>query len=415
MTLLKRSWLGLCVMALALGNGRLHAEPETSPSPSVEPAPLAAPSLSPIANNDPQPITTEDADDEDDEEETPPSVVVTPVGEGGKDPSLALELADPDPSPAESLPKMAPDKADTKIEEAKVADPNKSVDLAKSAEVPKVDDSKKTPEPATTVAATAPETTAPAAVTTAPPVQNSEPAPPAAPVIAATPPTQVTETTAPPAPDVVTIPIPIAAPVVVAAPPPAPLIVAPPQPAPGTAIVTLPSDEPYYPGPFAPIVLSALIQQHKEGGPLPINLSRIPVLGDTNKNANTAPGVSRAEVEAALLTPALPEVSIILNGKSFIPSVFRIRSGIKTKLFFTSVQKKPSAVVIEKLTVQRWIAQHDSQFGQAPVRERPRKEDDSINREVNSQKMTEIVLDPQPGKYGFHDPLSGARGEIIVE
>lgn len=124
-------------------------------------------------------------------------------------------------------------------------------------------------------------------------------------------------------------------------------------------------------------------------------------------------GTSPAPVAAATAEPtAFPagsEIAVILSKDRFFPSQIRLRAGVPTALVFTTVNKKPAALVIEQLSVQRWVAAEASPSidrATAPT---------EITRELNADRVTTISFEPVKGKYGFHDALSGARGEIIVE
>jgi len=122
----------------------------------------------------------------------------------------------------------------------------------------------------------------------------------------------------------------------------------------------------------------------------------------------------REQVEkfAGALLPELPiepEVAVILSAKRFFPARIRLKEGQSTRLLFTSLNPRPAALVIEQLQVQRWIASEKGQsagLGRVPA---------EILREIGNNRMTEILLQPQRGTYTFHDALSGAVGEIVVE
>jgi hypothetical protein len=115
-------------------------------------------------------------------------------------------------------------------------------------------------------------------------------------------------------------------------------------------------------------------------------------------------------VDPTLTLPLNTEVSIILSNNKFFPSKFRLREGLPTKLFFTTVNKRPGALIIERLKVQRWIAK-EKPPGDSEA-DRARWES---SHEINSNKITEVVIEPKAGTYNFHDALSGATGEITVE
>lgn len=107
----------------------------------------------------------------------------------------------------------------------------------------------------------------------------------------------------------------------------------------------------------------------------------------------------------------VPDIAIILAHNQFFPSKIRMKEGIQTRLIFTTVNKKPAALVIERLQIQRWIAKEKERTPSSEL-ERSRWE---VNREISSTKITEITLDPKKGTYAFHDAISGAAGEIEVE
>lgn len=107
--------------------------------------------------------------------------------------------------------------------------------------------------------------------------------------------------------------------------------------------------------------------------------------------------------------PIEPEVAIILSAQRFFPARIRLKEGQSTRLLFTSLNARPAALVIEQLQVQRWIASEkgsNAGLGRMPA---------EILREIGNNRMTEVTLQPQRGNYTFHDALSGAVGEIVVE
>lgn len=113
------------------------------------------------------------------------------------------------------------------------------------------------------------------------------------------------------------------------------------------------------------------------------------------------------------MTPmaGVPDIAIILSNNQFFPSRIRLKEGIQTRLIFTTVNKKPAALVIERLQIQRWIAKEKEQ---TPTSELERSKWE-VNKEVSSTKITEVTIDPKKGTYAFHDAISGATGEITVE
>jgi hypothetical protein len=116
-------------------------------------------------------------------------------------------------------------------------------------------------------------------------------------------------------------------------------------------------------------------------------------------------------VDPNLSMPITTEVAVVLSGNKFFPSKIKLREGLPTKLFFTTVNKKPGALVIERLQIQRWIAkEHPPNASEA---DRARWES---SHEINASHVTEVIIaDPKIGKYMFHDALTGAAGEINVE
>jgi hypothetical protein len=109
--------------------------------------------------------------------------------------------------------------------------------------------------------------------------------------------------------------------------------------------------------------------------------------------------------------PGVPDISIILANNQFYPSRIRLKEGIQTRLIFTTTNKRPAALVVERLQIQRWIAKEDEQKSSSEM-ERIRWE---VSRELNASRVTEIIVDPKEGIYSFHDAMTGASGEITVE
>lgn len=105
--------------------------------------------------------------------------------------------------------------------------------------------------------------------------------------------------------------------------------------------------------------------------------------------------------------PQDAEVAVILMNARFYPSRLRLKEGQPTKLIFTSLNPKPAALIVEQLQVQRWIA---GEGGIAITEAQP-----EITRELTPNRITEVLLEPKRGTYSFHDALSGAVGEIVVE
>ncbi len=126
--------------------------------------------------------------------------------------------------------------------------------------------------------------------------------------------------------------------------------------------------------------------------------------------SQTAP-LLPAPRKSALSEFSGPDVAIILAHNQFYPSTIRVRSGAPTRLLFTTVNRKPGALILERMDVQRWIP-GEPEAKPMTEAERARTE---VDREVTAQKITEVLIEPKPGNYSFYDALSGATGEIIVE
>jgi hypothetical protein len=115
-------------------------------------------------------------------------------------------------------------------------------------------------------------------------------------------------------------------------------------------------------------------------------------------------------------TPSRPpkgvsDFSIILSNNEFYPSKVILKAGTSVRLLFTTTNRKSSALVIERLNIQRWVA---SQSDSDKKNELDRSKFE-VNRELSLNRVTEIEFDPKPGVYSFHDVITGASGEISVE
>lgn len=107
--------------------------------------------------------------------------------------------------------------------------------------------------------------------------------------------------------------------------------------------------------------------------------------------------------------PPTPEVAVILSNDKFYPNRVKLIEGLPTRLMFATTNRKPAALIIEKLKVQRWIAKE-------PKINMPQDAKSAeINRELVTNRVTEITLEPRRGSYQFHDAVSGATGELVVE
>jgi hypothetical protein len=111
-----------------------------------------------------------------------------------------------------------------------------------------------------------------------------------------------------------------------------------------------------------------------------------------------------AEVQGETMNPTFPagsEIAVVLSKDRFFPSEIRLRSGIPTTLVFSTVNRKPAALVIEP------VPETFVQPGATPKAE--------ITRELGNDRVTAISFEPQKGSYRFHDALGGGRGILIVE
>jgi hypothetical protein len=194
-----------------------------------------------------------------------------------------------------------------------------------------------------------------------------------------------------PAPATAAVPVPApATPEVAAA--PAPATPAAPKAAP-------PGPAPSAPNLAGPVALPAI------AGPPPPEVSRAPT------NSSSAENVTETKVNITDPTIARgPEMSIILSDGKFRPSRIRLKAGETTRLLFTTLGHKPAALIIERLRVQKWLTRPEE-----AVRRTPSSAPWEVNRELSSNRLTEVALDPVRGNYTFHDAISGAAGEIVVE
>lgn len=183
------------------------------------------------------------------------------------------------------------------------------------------------------------------------------------------------------------------------APVPVPAKVTPPAPAKAPLKVetaTVPAKAP--PVPLMPNLEPDLAEQGIPGNPLPAPTAVAPVMRERLELLGNSPTAE---------PPVDAEIAIILHNSRFYPSRIKLKEGQPTRLFFTSLNQKPAALIVEELRVQRWIAKETGSAPQAPAGE--------ISRELSQNRITEISLQPKRGTYMFHDALSGAVGEILVE
>ncbi len=147
----------------------------------------------------------------------------------------------------------------------------------------------------------------------------------------------------------------------------------------------------------------------------PATVSATPPAVSTPAASRTPSNEKMVETKVSLDEPTNvrgPEVAIVLTDGKFRPARLRLRSGETTRLLFTTLGHKPAALIIERLRVQKWLARPEEAAKRAPASNAAPWE---VNRELSSTRLTEIALDPVRGNYTFHDAISGATGEIVVE
>lgn len=111
-----------------------------------------------------------------------------------------------------------------------------------------------------------------------------------------------------------------------------------------------------------------------------------------------------------IVLPAAAEAAVILSHNRFYPNKIQMPAGTKVRIWFTTVESKPAALIVEGLKMQRWIASENSSLTPSTA-----PDYFELQREVTRERVTEITLEPSAGTYPFFDALSGARGEIVVQ
>jgi hypothetical protein len=123
---------------------------------------------------------------------------------------------------------------------------------------------------------------------------------------------------------------------------------------------------------------------------------------------NPLPAAAVPAVEVVL--PAAAEAAVILSNNRFYPSKIQMPAGTKVRIWFTTVESKPAALIVEGLKMQRWIAAENASLTPSTA-----PDYFELQRELTRERVTEITLEPSAGTYPFFDALSGARGEIVVQ
>lgn len=162
-----------------------------------------------------------------------------------------------------------------------------------------------------------------------------------------------------------------------------------------STLKTKPKWNPKIPLVLAPQLLSQIMAEGTRGIPIDTFISKLAV----------------PPTEPSRPPKGTSDVSIILANNEFFPSKVILKANSDIRLLFTTTNKKPAALVIEKLKVQRWVASTE-EGKETHELDRSTYE---VNRELTASRVTEIEFEPKPGTYSFHDVMSGASGEIIVE
>ncbi|GEM_PF-4731506 len=125
----------------------------------------------------------------------------------------------------------------------------------------------------------------------------------------------------------------------------------------------------------------------------------------------TPAGVSQGTTpNTEIVLPAAAEAAVILSHNRFYPNKIQMPAGTKVRIWFTTVESKPAALIVEGLKMQRWIASENSSLTPSTA-----PDYFELQRELTRERVTEITLEPSAGTYPFFDALSGARGEIVVQ
>ena len=122
------------------------------------------------------------------------------------------------------------------------------------------------------------------------------------------------------------------------------------------------------------------------------------------------PAPQAATPSTEVVLPAAAEAAVILSRNRFYPSKIQMPAGTKVRIWFTTVESKPAALIVEGLKMQRWIASENASLTPSTA-----PDYFELQRELSRERVTEITLEPSAGTYPFFDALSGARGEIVVQ
>ncbi len=168
-----------------------------------------------------------------------------------------------------------------------------------------------------------------------------------------------------------------------------------------------------------PLTLPVTAPEAKNSAPLIVVPATAPVTTTppipTPQRAPTNTKEKFVETKVSLEDPISihgPEFAILLTDGKFRPARVRLRAGETSKILFTTLGPKPAALIIERLRVQKWLTRPEEAAKRSPASVAAPWE---INRELTANRLTEIAIEPVKGNYTFHDAISGASGEIIVE
>ena len=142
----------------------------------------------------------------------------------------------------------------------------------------------------------------------------------------------------------------------------------------------------------------------------PSAVAAAPTTAAPAATSTAATSATAAQETPQQLLPAAAEAAVILSRNQFYPQRVHVPQGTRVRIWFTTVEAKPAALIVEGLQMQRWIASENPSLSASST---PGYFE--LQREVTRDRVTEITLQPSAGKYPFFDALSGARGEIVVE
>ena len=123
-----------------------------------------------------------------------------------------------------------------------------------------------------------------------------------------------------------------------------------------------------------------------------------PVVVQVKESVPVVPAV----VSQLKVVPGVNDIAIIFSNNQFYPSRIQMKATLKSRLIFTTTDKKPVALVFSKQKIHRWLASETKNMAEE-------------YREISPSRVAEVQFDAEPGIYQFYDAISGASGEIQVE